>query len=517
MTFPFDAALRSTILRNSLALGLLALAMVATWGWFRSPPPQAPWTDGERETLLSLWIGSLPPLPPAPGNAVADRPQAQRLGHRLFFDVRLSANGQVSCATCHQPARNFTDGVALAQGLAVGELNTMSLVGAAYSPWFFWDGRKDSLWSQALSPLESPIEQGIDRARIARLIADDPMYRSQYEALFGSLPAALDPDAATAIFVNIGKALAAYQRLLLPGQSAFDRYVYAVSPGPRMEQIAPSGSELGFGAQINHRPRKPVAGRRHLPKRCFGSGCARPVATLPASSHIADRYDGLTTSFNTPEGERRTPTLSRESGAGFSQLQSSVKSGEYWVADDSPRAGLSRTQTEGLRLFIGKAQCLNCHNGPLLTNFEFHNTGVLPAPGKLPDKGRVAGVELARADPFNCLGPHSDAPPEDCAELRFARAGADRIGARKTPSLRNLGGTAPFMHAGQLKTLAEVLDHYNRPRAAIVGHNEAKPLNLLPFELKRLEAFLATLNAPIATPEQWLVPPPTYSTISPTF
>ncbi len=394
------------MLRNAIAFALLALSLAATWAWFRISPPQASWTDEEQAALLSLWIGNLPPPPAAPGNAVADDPRAQRLGHRLFFDVRLSANGQVSCATCHQPARRFTDGLALARGLEVGELNAMSLVGAAYSPWFFWDGRKDSLWSQALSPLTSPLEQGVDRATIARLIAADPIYRSQYEELFGALSEPVNTQSATGIFVNVGKALAAYQRLLLPGKTTFDHYV--------------------------------------------------------------------------------------ESAVAASKMSADV---------------LTRQQTEGLRLFIGKAQCLNCHNGPLLTNFEFHNTGVLPAPGKLPDKGRIAGIELALRDPFNCLGPHSDAQPGNCAELRFARTGANLVGARKTPSLRNLGGTEPFMHAGQISTMAQTLDHYNRARPAIVGHNETKPLNLLPYELRRLEAFLTALDAPPHTSRQWLVPP----------
>ena len=425
-----------------MAFVAMALVLTATWAWFREPLPQASWTDAERGILASLRLGDLPPLPRDPGNAVADDPRARRLGHRLFFDPRLSANGQVSCATCHQPARRFADALPLAQGLATGNFNTMSLVGAAYSPWFFWNGRKDSLWSQALSPLESPIEQGAARMSVARLVAEDRLYRDGYADLYGPLPdladksrfpdnagpngdpesegawagmAPADQETVTEVFVNLGKALAAYQRLLLPGETKFDGYVATLSAG-------------------------------------------------------------------TPED-----------------------------------SGLGRREREGLRLFIGKAQCLNCHNGPLFANHEFHNTGVLPAPGKLPDKGRVEGVEIVRSDPFNCLGRYSDAVPGDCAELRFARTGDDLIGARKTPSLRNLGGTGPFMHAGQMRTVREILEHYNRARPAIVGHNEAKPLNLLPYELRRLEAFLLTLDAPMAVAEEWLVPPSGYSTMSPTF
>ena len=190
---------------------------------------------------------------------------------------------------------------------------------------------------------------------------------------------------------------------------------------------------------------------------------------------------------------------------------------EAAIAGQTEDGQLDRAEAEGLRLFIGKGQCINCHNGPLLTNHEFHNTGVLPAPGNLPDKGRIAGVAVLQSDPFNCLGPYSDAELADCDELRFMRTGADLIGARKTPSLRNLGGTAPFMHAGQMRTIGQILEHYNRARPAIVGHNEAQPLNLMPYELRRLEAFLLTLDAPMSVAEQWLVPPPGYSTMSPTF
>ena len=77
----------------------------------------------------------------------------------------------------------------------------------------------------------------------------------------------------------------------------------------------------------------------------------------------------------------------------------------------------------GLRLFIGEANCTQCHNGPLLTNNEFHNTGVLNAPGERPDKGRAAGVREVLGDPFNCLGDYSDDPERRCAELEFVRTG----------------------------------------------------------------------------------------------
>ncbi len=419
-------------MRFNKPLILLALASLCTSAWWLAQQTRIlPWSAQERALVRSLWLGSLPDLPPDPTNAVGNEPAAAHLGHRLFFDTRLSANGAVSCATCHQPTRYFTDGLPTGQGLQRGQRNTMGLVGAAYSAWYFWDGRKDSLWSQALAPLENHLEHGTNRMQLVRVLAADPDYRADYAAVFGPLPEfqergrfpeaaspmgnadqvdawmsmdSADQDRVNRTFANMGKALAAYQRLLQPGPAAFDAYA------------------------------------RRL------------------------------------------------------------------VADQDTTGLLTGAAEAGLKLFIGRANCINCHNGPLLTNNEFHNTGVLPAPGQLPSLGRSAGIRAARLDPFNCLGRFSD-DPNACDELEFARSGDDVVGAQRTPSLRNVTETAPYMHAGQLATLGDVLDHYNRAGLALVGHNEAKPLNLRPAELRMLEAFLQTLTAPMAVDPRWLVPP----------
>ena len=155
----------------------------------------------------------------------------------------------------------------------------------------------------------------------------------------------------------------------------------------------------------------------------------------------------------------------------------------------------SADEEAGLRLFIGKAHCINCHNGPLFTNFEFHNTAIPGVPGQPLDKGRAAGVVRLEADPFNCLGPYSDAAPAGCTQLRFLkRTGATLLGAFKTPTLRNVTETAPYMHTGQFPDLATVLQHYSDGGYALLGHNELTPLNLSEAELKQLEAFLGTLT-----------------------
>ncbi|HDZ08899.1 cytochrome-c peroxidase [Pseudohongiella sp.] len=386
-----------------VALGLTPVLAYLAWQHVPAPLP-ARWSPQEVAILQSLALQSLPPLPPDPGNAVADDPGAAELGHHLFFDTRLSITGNVACATCHQPEHHFTDQLQLGKGIAEVDRNTMSLVGTAYSPWLFWDGRKDSLWAQALEPLENPLEHGSNRSDIVALIRSDTDYRQRYESVFGRVPSQQSTDQ---VFANVGKALSAYQRRLLPGATAFDDYVAGLDDAGELQ----------------------------------------------------------------------------------------------------PNTHMSTEELAGLRLFITKADCTNCHNGPLLTNNSFHNTAVLAAPGMLPAMGRTEGLRRAQADPFNCLGDFSGAGEGECQELRFAKGGDDMIGAQRTPSLRDVSKTAPYMHAGQITDLARVIEHYNEADLAMIGHNEAKPLGLRAVEKKQLESFLRSLTAPLATDPHWLEPP----------
>ena len=152
-------------------------------------------------------------------------------------------------------------------------------------------------------------------------------------------------------------------------------------------------------------------------------------------------------------------------------------------------------EAAGLRLFLGKGHCINCHNGPRFTNDDFHNTAIPGIPGVPLDNGRSDGVRRLLADPFNCAGPYSDASQADCLALRFLKTSGDTLeGAFKTPTLRNVAATAPYMHTGQYPDLRSVLEHYNDGGVALVGHNELEPLNLSEQELQQLEAFLRTLT-----------------------
>ena len=412
-------------LAGVLVLSLLALTLAGC-----SLEPGTAWTPEEIESIRSLWIGSLDVLPPDPSNSYGENPAAAALGYKLFFDTRFSSNGEVACGTCHLPDLLFQDGQPLATGIGTTTRRTMTVIGTAYSPWQFWDGRKDSQWAQALGPLENPLEHGGNRLQYAHLI--DQYYREDYEALFGPLPDLSglpasagpvdDPQAKAAwealtpqeqqdisrIYANLGKAIAAYERLLLPGPARFDNYAEAILQGDQQAaQRLVSGQEVA-----------------------------------------------------------------------------------------------------GLKLFIGKANCIQCHNGPLFTDNHFHNTGVPVVAGLPEDLGRASGVKQVQADEFNCLSPYSDAQPQDCSELRYMVAEGDELVRQfKPPSLRNVAERAPYMHAGQIKTLDEVLAHYNTAPDAPAGHSELKALNLTEAELSQLSAFLHMLSGPLATPEQWLKPP----------
>src|SRR5690349_5793022 len=139
--------------------GALAAAVAAA-------PQTDDWTEEQLRTLRGMSTEALGPPPADPTNRVADNPRAARLGASLFADRRMSSNGAVSCATCHEPARDFTDRTPTAHGVGIGTRRTMPITPALYSPWQFWDGRADSLWAQALGPVENPLEHDFSRGEV---------------------------------------------------------------------------------------------------------------------------------------------------------------------------------------------------------------------------------------------------------------------------------------------------------------------------------------------------------------
>jgi len=209
--------------------------------------------EAERARILTLSPLAAPPLDAT--NRFDGDPRAERLGQSLFFDPRLSASGEIACATCHDPVLGFTDGKPVAFTIAAGPRRTPHLWNMAWGRWFFHDGRADSLWSQALGPIENEIEMGGDRLALAHYIAADPELRGAFEALRGPLPEleqsarfpaharpvsarpehphdrawrgmrAEDRAAIDSLFADIGKVIAAYERLLVSRDAPFDRFV----------------------------------------------------------------------------------------------------------------------------------------------------------------------------------------------------------------------------------------------------------------------------------------------------
>jgi len=378
-------------------------------------------TETDIDFLHLFSISQLPALPDAPGNRYADSLAAAELGQKIFFDQRFSSNGAVSCASCHQPELYFSDGRLRGQGLGQTERNTPSLLGAAYGPWKYWDGRKDSLWAQALEPLEQHNEHNITRQQLADLVRE--LYWAEYSAIFigqssnaSAVPSNPEDDRAaeqsTAVFVNVGKALMAYQRQLTLQPAKFDRFIDALAEG-----VEP-----------------PVEAR------------------------------------------------------------------------------LNASELAGLRLFMGRASCASCHNGPLFTNFEFHNIGAPEADTSKVDLGRYGAIEQLRNDEFNCLSRWSDASDAQCEEMRYLKTqGPELVGAFKTPSLRNVAATAPYMQAGQMATLADVVEHYSAPKPPFYDrqqhpsrpHFDVLPLGLSDEEKQQLQSFLGTLTSPLDQTDRW--------------
>lgn len=382
----------------------------------------------ERARIDSL--SPVPPPPPSPDNPFADDERAAELGHALFFETRWSADRETSCASCHDPARAFAGAAPVPLSRDVP-----SLRGSAWMRWQTWDGRRDSVWAQALSPLESPDEQGTSRARVVRIVLLH--HADEHAAIFGApaidvmqLPehdarpdpddpaqphasawAALSPrvrEVIDRVFVEVGRALEAYIRRLAPGESALDRYVAALRAG-------------------------------------------------------------------------------------------------------DPRGGghLDEAAVRGLRAFVGEAACIECHHGPLLSDFEFHNLGLPAVIGVLDrDRGRADGARALLESELRCGGPRSSQRPL-CDEHRFLDVDAPAlVGALRTPTLRNVAETAPYMHRGQLATLDAVIGFYRvLPERARIGLRDPM-LHPLPRGVvtQDLVAFLSALRGD-PLPARWTTPP----------
>lgn len=406
---------------NSAAVGLLLCVLTSSdtvYSVDKSALEKANasiWTAQEKQLLLGLSAHHLPEVAEDLSNQYQNDQQAVALGAKLFFDARLSDLGTISCSVCHQPNRAFSDGLRVASGIQKGRRNTPSLLGAAHQKWFFWDGRKDSLWAQALEPFEDKSEHNLSRTELIKIVLEDPEYLTLYRSLFGNPPSK-------------------QERLSWPDNASPKRDL----AGLKVWKALPKET-------------------RHQINRAF-SNLGKSIAAYEA-----------TLNYN----------VSR-----FDQYLLDLK-------NDKPSAHLNASEVAGLKVFIGKGQCVNCHSSPLLSNQHFQNIGTATNSN---DKGRSSVAETQAWDIFNCLGEFSDAPKSYCKDLKFMSKDRHSLsGSFKVPSLRNVSKTAPYLHDGRFKTLEQVVDLYLDPPSKNRSRNHLPIIVLNKNERNQLIEFLKAL------------------------
>jgi cytochrome c peroxidase len=310
------------------------------------------------------------------------------LGRQLYFDPRLSADSTISCASCHDPSMGYSahtrTGVGI-RGQQGGRNSPVSFNRILSGPQF-WDGRADSLEAQAVGPIANPIEMGFTHEGVVKRLGEMPVYKTQFDAIFGELT--ID---------RVGQAIAAFERVLVTAPSPYD-----------------------YGEQL------------------------RPFAALDPAD-IAD---------------------DEELAARFAEAK---KAAEAHPMSESARRGRD--------LFFGKANCTACHVGANLADEKYHNLGV-GMDKENPDLGRFVVTK----------------DPKD-------------TGAFKTPTVRNVALTAPYMHDGSVATLEEVVEWYDKG-----GHpnphlsDKMKPLKLTAEEKADLVEFMKACTGPTPTVETSRLP-----------
>ena len=373
----------------------LAAALERAWFWLETKPtpssrerqrmdaaapvnPLARTRSYEGATPLAFTV---PPGFPQPALPADNLPTGAgvALGGALFADARLSINGAQSCASCHAPAKAFSDSVALSRGTEgqAGKRNAMPLFNLAWSPHYAWDGSQPRIRDQAFAAWTNPIEMHADPARIVAALARDAALAEKFRAVFGTIE--ITPERVT---------LALEQFLLVQ-----------VSADSRFDRALRGEAEL-----------------------------------------TADEKRGF----------------------------------ELFVMEFDPARGRRG------------ADCFHCHGGTLFSDYGFKNNGL------------DLGARAARPLSANHAGGPPALPADDGRE-QVTGLESDR-GKFKTPSLRNVALTAPYMHDGRFATLEEVVAHYDHgvQRAANLDPNLAKHpaagLELLAEDQRALVAFLRALT-----------------------
>lgn len=376
-----------------------------------------PFNAAELVQIRSLFATQ--PTPRQSGNRLSGDARAIAFGRALFFSDALSNPARpVSCATCHRPDRDWTDGRQVASG---GRRNVPTLWGVSHGSWFFWDGRADSVWGQATQVLESPDEHDIARTAAVQAALSDAEFAAPLRSLYGD---------------------------------EFDTRELMALPG-----------------------------------------CASPKATDPA---CRTAWQNAVPAPTKDLVNRLFVVLAKSIAAYVETLQLPDNTFDQALASNDParvNALFTPEQRHGLRVFIGRGGCAACHFGNRLTDGEFHDVRVPPLSGPV-EPGRHDGVKQLRSNEFNMLSAYADDASGMIATRFVAQNPADW--ARfKTPTLRRVAHTGPYMHQGQFATLEAVIDFYSSFQDALPTKHHADsfllPRNFTAEEKKALLAFLRTL------------------------
>lgn len=474
------------------------------------------WSDNESASLSNLADLSATP-PEDTSNKYYDNPMAQQLGRQFFFDTRFSgfstsadelgrpmpfarqpkgAALNISCATCHDLKRGGADTATVPGNVSVGatwtNVNTPTVINSVFHPLIMWGARIDSLWAQPPGSIEASM--GSNRARAAWTIAS--FYRADYEAVFVEYPLPMTGTIAQMTPTLATDAAHAGQCAMNPDcptscRSVKDDTTGATACWPRFPLDAKPGKKMG---------------------------CQPGDATEP----FGDAWDCMTTddqnaikrvvvNFGKALGAFESRLISRNSA--FDQFMADLRQGR---ANESTL--ISADAKRGARLFVGKAACVDCHNTPLLSDDKFYNVGVpdmgpaVPTLGDCPMGGVCDcvtpnnclpwgvrdGLSKLHKHPYLRTSTWSDNPNDQSRKMYMDMAPESApTGSYRTPSLRDVALTAPYMHDGAIPTLEAVVAHYNRGGDPNAGGDRAariKPLNLSDQEQSDLVAFLKTLT-----------------------
>ena len=472
-------------------------------------------------------LADFEPVPVDASNAAFGDPHANLLGKWFFQDTRFSgagtqvdaigrpaavaraAKGQplnISCASCHDLNHMGID-VASTPGNVSSvagwtDVNALSVVNSGYQDLYFWNGRADSSWALSFAVAESGTTMNGNRLHTAHVIADVQQYRDHYNLAFKDqvpIPPNQTTCAISAVVVPSG-ALAGQCLVCDPAlcRQVTDADGLFAGCFPRF----PLNGKPGDGKCHPGDPKEPWAD---------AFDCMDPADQTAVSRLLANWAKAL---------ESYESRLNNIQGTKFDQ----------WIAHGPTSTDIDESARRGAQLFVGKGGCVDCHNGLMFTDKQFHDIGVAQLGPNVPTLadcpagsacdcsndasttcapwGRFTGLaKLAAGKKTQRTGLWADMPNgvTDMSQVAddTAMQTQDMKGAWRTPSLRNVAETAPYMHDGRYATLEDVIDHYNRggdPDAVGTTDIRIRPLGLTDGEKADLVAFLRTLTGPPLDP-----------------